>query len=191
MHSIARTFAPLGLVFCAALTACHSDDAKTEPAASAESAKAEAPAGVAAGDKAAEAASGSATAEKSAAPAGLEWKDMKHDDRAAYMKSVVLPTMKPEFVKFDPEDFREMKCGTCHGASARDKTFKMPNPKLRRLPQPGDEAGWKALQAKEPEAVKFMHEVVVPKMAQMLGEPQYDPATQKGFGCFRCHTALR
>jgi hypothetical protein len=125
---------------------------------------------------------------QAAAPKGSTWDAMSHDQRRSYMKETVYPAMKAEFAKFDPKEFGDIKCGTCHGAGAKDKTFKMPNPKLPKLPAPGDEAGWKKQQAKEPEAMKFMKEVVVPKMAQMLGEKPYDPATREGFGCFRCHT---
>lgn len=121
------------------------------------------------------------------APAGTSWETMTHDQRAAFMKETVLPRMKAAFTTFEHEEFAGMNCATCHGASAKDKTFKMPNPELPRLPT--DEAGWNALEAEEPEAMKFMRGTVVPQMAALLGEKPYDPATQKGFGCFECHTA--
>jgi hypothetical protein len=113
------------------------------------------------------------------------WKDMNHDDRLVFMKKVVFPKMKPEFVAFDSKDFGDMTCVTCHGDGAKDKTFKMPNPKLPKLP--ATEEGFKKLQEKHPEAVKFMREKVVPDMASLLGEEPYNRETHKGFGCFECH----
>lgn len=121
------------------------------------------------------------------APVGPTFDEMDHEAREHFMKEVVMPKMRAAFTAWEPDEFREMKCGKCHGAGAKDKTFKMPNPKLPKLPT--DEAGWAALAAKEPEAMKFMKEVVVPEMAKLLGEAPYDPATKKGFGCFECHTA--
>jgi mono/diheme cytochrome c family protein len=102
------------------------------------------------------------------------------------MKTVVYPKMKEEFIGYDAKRYGEMTCITCHGDGAKDGSFKMPNPKLPKLP--GDEAGFKALAAKMPAAAKFMGTHVVPAMAKMLGEAPYDPQTQKGFGCFECHT---
>jgi len=186
MNRLARSLGVLGLTGAAALTACHDDHATTEQAPSATK-LVETPAGA---EPAPPAAPGATAApSKDAAAGGLVWKDMKHDEREHYMKSVVLPAMKPLFAKWSPDEFGDIRCATCHGASAKDKTFKMPNPKLPRLPT--DEAGWKELEAKEPDAVKFMREVVVPTMAQMLGEKPYDPATKEGFGCFECHTAKK
>ena len=101
------------------------------------------------------------------------WKDMKHDERAAYMKNTVLPKMKVEFIAFDGKD------GT------KDKSFKMPNPKLPKLP--ATEEGFKKLSAEHPEAMTFMRTKVVPHMAALVGEAPYDPKTHEGFGCFECH----
>ena len=113
------------------------------------------------------------------------WKDQTHDERLVYMKKVVFPKMKPEFVAFDAKDFGDMTCVTCHGPGAKDKSFKMPNPKLPKLPATED--GFNKLKEKHPEAVKFMMEKVVPDMAALLGESPYSPQTHLGFGCFRCH----
>lgn len=126
----------------------------------------------------------SCSGEQRAAP-GTPWKDMTHDERHTYMKETVFPKMKGDFVAFDAKDFNKMNCPTCHGKGAKDHTFKMPNPDLPQLPTTED--GFKKLQAKEPEVVKFMMERVVPDMASLLGEQPYNPATHAGFGCFRCH----
>src|SRR5579864_3083792 len=113
------------------------------------------------------------------------WKDQTHDERMVTMKKLVYPTMKDEFIRFDPKDFSDMTCATCHGPGARDKTFKMPNPKLPKLPT--TDAGFEKLKKEHSEIVQFMMNTVVPKMAAFLGERPYDPQTREGFGCFRCH----
>jgi hypothetical protein len=135
---------------------------------------------------AAPAASAAAAPAASAEPAPVKWKDMKPEQRKEFMKSVVLPKMKEEFVAFNAHAYGEMNCVTCHGDSAKDGSFKMPNPKLPKLP--ADEAGFKKLMKKKPEATKFMSSKVVPSMAEMVGESPYNPETKQGFGCFECHT---
>jgi len=121
-----------------------------------------------------------------APPSGVAWKDMNHAQRLDYMKRSVLPKMKDQFALFDAKRFGEMNCMTCHGDSAKDGSFKMPNPKLPKLP--ADEAGFKKLTEKMPEAAKFMGTKVVPTMASLLGEQPFNPSTRQGFGCFECHT---
>ena len=131
-------------------------------------------------------ASAPATSASAAPAAKPAWKDMKADQRKEYMKTVVLPKMKEEFVAFNAHAYGDMNCVTCHGDSAKDGSFKMPNPKLPKLPS--DEAGFKALMKKKPEVTKFMGSKVVPAMAEMVGESPYNPETKQGFGCFECHT---
>jgi hypothetical protein len=128
---------------------------------------------------------GSAEAPATAAP-GMAWKDMNHAQRLDYMKKVVFPTMKPEFMTYDAKRYGAMTCLTCHGDGAKNGSFKMPNPELPKLP--ADEAGFKKLSAEKPEAVKFMGGRVVPNMAKMLGEEPFNMQTKQGFGCFECHT---
>jgi len=112
---------------------------------------------------------------------------MTKAQRMQHMKTVVFPTMKTSFQGLDPDQYADFKCATCHGDGVADKTFKMPNPKLPKLPT--DEAGFQKVAAEKPEVVKFMMETVVPKMADMLDEKPYDRTTHQCFGCFRCHTA--
>jgi ABC-type glycerol-3-phosphate transport system substrate-binding protein len=114
------------------------------------------------------------------------WKDMTKVERADHMKAHVLPTLGPKFAKWDAKHFKDMKCAGCHGAGAKDKTFKMPNPELPKLPSTPE--GFKALSEKKPEAVKFMKEVVTPEMQKLLGLPPFDMKTHQGFGCGACHT---
>jgi hypothetical protein len=80
-----------------------------------------------------------------------------------------------------------MNCMTCHGDSAADGSFKMPNPRLPKLPATPD--GFKKLAADKPAVMEFMKNEVKPKMAMLLGMPEYNPETQSGFGCMACHTA--
>lgn len=125
-------------------------------------------------------------ASASSAGTTLIFDDMNDQQRKNFMKAVVLPTMKQEFEKYDANAYADMNCATCHGASAKDGSFGMPNPNLPKLPS--DAAGFDELMKQKPRAVKFMSDVVVPAMAKMLSEPAYDPKTQEGFGCFECHT---
>src|SRR5262252_5175409 len=81
----------------------------------------------------------------------IDWEKMSKDERKKYMKTVVAPEMKKLFVAFDAKHYSNMGCPTCHGDSATDGTFKMPNPKLPKLPQPTDRAGFQALMQKKPE----------------------------------------
>jgi hypothetical protein len=102
------------------------------------------------------------------------------------MKSTVLPKMGPMFHDFDPKRFAEPKCTLCHGDGAKDGTFKMPNPGLPKLTATPE--AFKKLQTQKPQIFDFMSKQVVPTMASLLGEEPLDMKTQKGFGCFECHT---
>ena len=124
-----------------------------------------------------------------AAPAAkVDWATMKFDARKKYMKSTVLPEMKKVFGAFDPKGFANVTCGTCHGKDAAERKFKMPNADLPKLPGPTDRAGFMALAEKKPEVVKFMGTQVKPKMASLLGLPEWTPASPTGFACYNCHT---
>jgi hypothetical protein len=133
-----------------------------------------------------------ATATAPAKPAGapeLGWAEMGKQDRIDYMKAVVLPRMKQAFVHFSPDRYSKMSCMTCHGDSAADGSFKMPNPRLPKLPSTSD--GFKKLAADRPAVMEFMKNEVKPKMAALLGKPEYNPETNSGFGCMECHTVAQ
>lgn len=121
------------------------------------------------------------------AATGAAWDSMGREDRKEFMEHVVMPKMRAAFATWEPEEFAKMKCGACHGAGAKDRSFRMPNPDLPKLPK--DAAGFAALEKDEPKAMKFMKEKVVPEMAALLGRKPYDPKTGQGFGCFGCHVA--
>ncbi|HMF39376.1 MAG TPA: hypothetical protein VKQ32_01720 [Polyangia bacterium] len=122
-------------------------------------------------------------------PGGPEvgWADMVKDQRIEYMKTVVLPGMKQAFTNFSPDRFSKMNCVTCHGDSATDGSFKMPNPNLPKLPTTPD--GFKQLAQEKPAVFDFMKSEVKPKMAAFLGVPEWNPETKSGFACMDCHTA--
>lgn len=133
------------------------------------------------------ASAGDAGAPAAAAPAKIDWASLTFAQKKKYMKTKVLPEMKKAFIAFDAKEFKNMSCGTCHGDGADDGKFKMPNPKLPRLPKPTAQSDFLELQKKKPEAIKFMGTVVKPKMAELLGLPEWSPAVKTGFGCYRCH----
>jgi hypothetical protein len=116
----------------------------------------------------------------------VAWGDMTKDQRIDYMKTTVLPRMKQTFTTFDPDHYDKMNCVTCHGDSATDGSFKMPNPRLPVLPNSPE--GFKRLAAERPAIMDFMKNEVKPKMAAMLGIPEWTPETKTGFACGACHT---
>ena len=56
---------------------------------------------------------------------------------------------------------------------------------------PDTPEGFKKLMADKPTMMEFMRKQVKPKMAQLLGEPEYNPETKSGFGCMECHTMAK
>ena len=121
-----------------------------------------------------------------ALPADLAWPDMNDDQKAEYMRQKVLPNMESLFKEIDPEEFAQFTCDTCHGEGAEDKgELHMPNPQLPKLDPAG---GFAADKEKHPKMTEAMMQRVVPTMAVLLNTQPYNPATQKGFGCFDCHT---
>jgi len=119
----------------------------------------------------------------------VDWEHLSFEERKKLMKSTVHPELKKAFQAFDPKKYQKFTCVTCHGVGAADGKFKMPNAKLPKLPPPTDRAAFTALQEKKPEAVKFMRTVVAPKVAELIGLPEWSPQTPKGFGCYACHTS--
>jgi len=115
--------------------------------------------------------------------AAINWDKMDHSERMAYMKKVIMPAMRAEFAKFNPDKFGKMKCKTCHGAGAEDDSYKMPNPQIFKLPRTRE--GWAKA---DTNFMKFMIGTVKPKMAGLLGMKQFDMQTKTGFGCGNCHT---
>jgi hypothetical protein len=121
----------------------------------------------------------------SAAPPQKPWTDMSHDERLMLMKTRVFPRMQEAFQKLDAKRFADFSCKTCHGEGVKEENFTMPNPRLPKLDSTGD---FKAEMDMNPDITKFMMTTVVPTVSGILGIPQYDPGTKKGFGCHNCHT---
>jgi hypothetical protein len=119
-------------------------------------------------------------------PPQVAWATMNLEQRKEYMKAVVLPKMKETFGAFDSVRYEKMNCATCHGDGATDGTFRMPNPKLPKLPNSPE--GFKKLMADKPAMSQFMMTKVKPIMAQLLGLPEFNMETKTGFGCMECHT---
>jgi hypothetical protein len=122
------------------------------------------------------------------APPPRDWHALTEDQRKEVMKSEVVPKMKELFGAFDAKRFADVKCTTCHGEGAMKGKFEMPNPKLPKL---DPKNGFEKHKKKDAKVVAFMMEQVVPEMAKIIGEPVYDPATGKGFGCMECHTMVK
>jgi hypothetical protein len=125
-----------------------------------------------------------AGAEKPAAGDTVGWHTMSHEQKMTHMKKVILPKMSALFQSYSAEEFKDMSCGTCHGPGAKQGNFEMPTASLPKL-NPADH--FAKHMGKTAEMTKFMMTKVVPEMATLQGEAPFDPATQKGFGCFECH----
>ena len=132
---------------------------------------------------------GNASAAPVVGPPTVAWSAMTKDQRKAYMKAVVAPKAKEMFLAFDSSRYANFSCVTCHGDGANDGSFKMPNPKLPVLPHTPE--GFKRLMDDKPTAMEFMSKQVKPTMAQLLGEPEFNPETKTGFGCMECHTMAK
>ena len=119
--------------------------------------------------------------------AQIAWADMNQEQRGHYMATVVVPRMRPMFQEFDAEEFAEFNCATCHGDTARDVGFHMPNGlhplNAGQIPS--------MFESEDPEVqrvAQFMGGVMT-TMAELVGEQPYDPETHEGFSCMNCHAA--
>lgn len=112
----------------------------------------------------------------------LVWKEMNDEQRGAFMEQTVMPKMKALFQEFDPQEFSNFTCKTCHGPNAQEVGFHMPNGLAPLNPEhiPA------MFQSEKPMAV-FMTQKVWPQMTDLLGELPYNPETHEGFSCLHCH----
>jgi len=107
---------------------------------------------------------------------------MTKDQQVAFMKKNVVPEMGPVFKAYDPKDFAEFSCKTCHGPKFKEPKDYLPKLTFKdgKLIAPADNQA----------IVKFMGEQVVPHMAAALGLKPFDMTTHTGFGCGGCHTVV-
>ncbi len=115
-----------------------------------------------------------------APPETMAWADRTHEQKAQFMKKVIVPEMNTVLVGF--EELEKVTCKTCHGENPKATKFAMPSPELPQL----DPADHFAAHGKKD--VEFMMNSVSPKMAELLGVEAWSPENKKGFGCFSCHT---
>ena len=127
----------------------------------------------------------SVPSETAVEPPEIAWSAMTFEQRKTYMEKTVFPKAKELFVTFDPVHYAKFSCATCHGDGAADGKFKMPNPRLPKLPS--TPAGFKQLMADKPKVTPFMMQQVKPTMASLLGLPEFTPENRTGFGCMACH----
>jgi hypothetical protein len=120
--------------------------------------------------------------EHSDAMGDMEFDKLSHDEQVKFMKTKVNPPMKTAFQKFDPKDYANFGCKTCHGKNPQKSKYKMPNPDLKPLDFAAIKAG-----KEDPKMIEFMSKTVKPEMAKIMGVPEMTE-TQDGFGCLACHT---
>ena len=109
---------------------------------------------------------------------------LEHDQRIAFMKQKVVPTMKPIFQNHDAKKFAEFGCRTCHGEQAKEGHFDMPNPKLPKL-------NFTDMSKFKKEDIDWMHNEVWPTMGKLVQQELYSKDNPKGFGCLECHEAKK
>ena len=108
------------------------------------------------------------------------WATMDRNARLTFMGSEVLPKMKEAFKN---NGIDNLKCANCHGEDYKDVDFKMPNDLTPLNPDNPIQSGMDL----DEDMTKFMVSVVLPQMAELLGE-ETDVTTGKGeFGCLSCH----
>lgn len=113
-------------------------------------------------------------------PSSTSFEHMDLDHRIEFMKTVVLPKMKPIFQNHDAKKFASFDCTTCHGNGAASGDYEMPNSDLPKL----DFSDLSKFQQAE---LDWMQNEVKPTMAGLLQMPE-STRTRKGFGCLSCHT---
>ena len=127
---------------------------------------------------------------KTVGPPEVAWKNMTFQQKKAYMKTAVEPTMKPIFQAFDAKEFKKFNCATCHGKDGPARKFKMPGNDVHPLPNTPEafEAKLKT-EPTWPKFTEFMSQKVVPAMGKLLDVPVFDPKkpVEGAFSCAACH----
>ncbi|MBK6579455.1 MAG: hypothetical protein IPG17_25360 [Sandaracinaceae bacterium] len=84
---------------------------------------------------------------------------MSAEDREFYMIGKVLPSCTSLFARHDAQEYSGFSCESCHGTNMREVSYAMPVATIYRLPEPGS-SGWRAMEATQGEAVRFMRDEV-------------------------------
>lgn len=114
--------------------------------------------------------------------AHVAFDDMTPEQKGQFMAEVVMPEMQRLFQEHDAEEYANFSCATCHGENAHEVGFRMPNGLAPLDPAHIPEI----FQSQHPGAI-FMTQRVWPRMAELLGEPLFNPETHEGFSCMNCH----
>ena len=115
--------------------------------------------------------------------ADFDFDKLSKEEKVKFMKTKVMPTMKPLFQKFDAKNFASVTCKTCHGKDPQGTKYKMPSKDLPALDFEAIKAG-----KEDPKVVEFMSKTVKPTMAKLLNQPEMTETVHDGFGCLECHT---
>lgn len=107
---------------------------------------------------------------------------LDHDQRIAFMKEKVVPTMAPLFQKHDPDKYKGFDCRSCHGKAADKGEFHMPNDALPKL-------NFADMSKYKPADIEWMKVDIKPAMARLLRDAEFSPDNPQGFGCLHCHIA--
>lgn len=118
------------------------------------------------------------------------WTEMSFKEKKSYMKTAVVPGMKPIFQGFDAKKFKSFTCVTCHGADGIERKYKMPSNDIHALPNTPE--AFQAMMKKEAGWAKwtdFMVKKVEPSMGKLLDVAIYDPKKpdESAFACKNCH----
>lgn len=116
------------------------------------------------------------------------WAEMDAAARGSYMAQSIVPYFRALFQEYDPERYATFGCPTCHGATATQRAFAMPNPDLLAL-HPSGSAEQIAMRNEHPRMVKLMFNHVVPAMKHAVQAEDFDETTGAGFSCYTCHPA--
>lgn len=119
-------------------------------------------------------------------PPPRAWAQMSHEDRQAWMSAEVVPHMSRVFAEYDGERYGSFGCRNCHGPNAREEHFHMPSRSLPAL-YPTGSPEQRQMVREYPEGVRCMFNRVVPAMQTLLGAPDFDASTGRGFSCYACH----
>src|ERR1041385_8919047 len=109
------------------------------------------------------------------AAGGTEFDKLTHEEKIKFMKTKVMPVMKPVFQKLAPRDSAPFGCKTCHGKDPQGTKYKMPNPELKPLDFEQIKAG-----KEDPKMVEFMSKQVKPTMAKILAMPEMSQTEPEG-----------